>query len=199
MEFYFKAEPAGEFATGIIKNGNYNLSDICDIQIDESPKNDVVRTFGIPIYLDTTKDNLEQIKETILNNFINMPNNNRDKINWNIDYREPSKNICEDEDGNELLNENDLKYFSYIEYSKYSVDMDFGNDIDLSKLTITIAFIEFHVPIEPGDIQTMWVLECIEYYDEDAEEYGPEWEPIDRGIDIDCKLHDCDFDAIDIE
>jgi len=191
MEFYAKVEPAGEFASGVIKNDNYDSNDICEIQINESPKNDVVRTFGLPMYLNTTKNDLEQMKEAVLNNFIDMPEENRDKINWNIYYRKPSKTICNED------SDNDKRIFTYIESSKYSVDMDFGDNIDLSNLSISITFIEFHVELSVEDIKSMWVLECIEYENEDYD--VPEWEPIDRGIDLDCRIYDCDNNSIIID
>jgi len=218
MEFYSKIEPAGEFATGIFNindhgGENPDVSEICEIQMDENAKNDVVRTFGLPIYTGESLEDLEEdTKDVVLGLFIDMPEEGRDKINWEVDIRKPKRDIGCDENGVEVpskfidyvANSSTIpecfeRSFAYSEYSKYSVDMDFGENPDLSKLYIRIAYCKFHNIALPDEIYEMWVLESIEYDDENDEGEYPEWEMFDRGVDLSCKVVDFDGEEYEIE
>jgi len=188
MDFYLKVEPAGEFASGVVPKGTLEKLQkmdsrnaqayICEIQSDESVKNDVVRTFGIPLFINGTMDNIEEVKQFILDE-IDIPN--KDKIKFEIDYRRPN---------DEYLNNEDYETFTYAEYSKYTCEfiLDLDNDeIDLSKLIIKLAFLEFHAEMHPDDVETYWMLESMEYNDE---ENCTEMELIDRGIEVFASIGD---------
>jgi hypothetical protein len=187
MEIYAKIEPAGEFATGIVTNEempNPTLYDIENLQCEEPRENDVVRAFGLPVYFNCDEDYLEAAKEVILDDwFIGMPEDGRDKINWNITVQKPTRFAGRNAEGeeDESLFKDDVcieKTFTFHSTSKCSVDMDFGEDVDLSKLSISLTFCEFHNDYFPDDIGSMWVLTNIDYEDSDLE-----FEMADRGFE----------------
>jgi len=202
MDFYAKVEPGGEFVTGIIDKRDYEKditkSDIFNIIMDDSRENDIVRGYGLPMLMGNgIKDSIDDAKESVLGQFSDMPEEGRDKINWEIEYREaktcpPFIPGTSDEDPSMIINagtddEGTAVYsFVFSEYSKYSVDMDFGADVDLSKLSIRLTFCSFHTDEFPDDANEsadFWILEGIEYEGENDDYETPEWEMLDRGID----------------
>jgi len=215
MDFYIKAEPAGEFASGVFnikehKPEEVQLSDIAYEWIYDEEFHPV-HTNGIPIYISDDRDmegKLDMVKEGVLNNFGDMPEEGRDKINWVIDIRKNTKNMGEDpktgEEDMSLFTTVEIdgkeypecleQEFSFSSYSKCSVEMDFGDDIDLSKLTINLAYCEFHQPVEPDESTSMWVIENIEY-----EGCDEPFEMVDRGYEESATIHNYDGDETEVE
>ena len=198
MEFYARIEPAGEFATGIFdtrKLPNPTIEDIEMLQVEEQEENDIVRVFGLPVYLYCEEEDLEDAKEEVLNLFDDMPEEGREKINWNINTIKPKRfhGLNEDESENpELFNEDNECYekgFTFAAYSKGSVEMDFGEDIDLSKLTIDMTYVQFHYDYLPEEINSMYILTNISYEDSDVE-----FEIVDRGYSRECNIIDYDWE-----
>ncbi len=217
MDFYIKAEPAGEFASGVFnikehKPEEVTMSDIAYEWIYDE-KFHPVHTNGIPLYMSDDRDMedmVEVVKEAVLHHFGDMPEEGRDKINWEIDIRKNTKNMGEDlktgEEDMSLFTTVEIdgkeypecleQEFSFSSYSKCSVEMTFCDeeDIDLSKLTIRIAYCEFHQPVAPDESTSMWVIENIEYDGCDEE-----FEMVDRGLEEFASIYNYDGDETEVE
>ena len=188
MNFYLKVEPAGEFATGVVPKGTLEKvkameeweqqNYLAEIQSEEKEENNVVRTFGIPLFINGTMDNTEEVKQIILNE-LDLPN--KELIKFEIDYRRPD---------DKYLDYEKYEIFVFTEYSKYSCEFNIDlkdDEIDPSKITIKLAFLEFHAEMHPDDVETYWMLESMEYNDE---ENYTEMELIDRGIEVFASIGD---------
>ena len=196
MDFYTKAEPAGEFATGVVNIKEVEIEDygkLVELQFDS--EYDSVRTYGIPIIINGGRDTYEkgEIKDVILDSFFTeVPYGAVDNIKWEFDSR-----IAEKE-----LEVDDERIFIFAEHSKYSASVEGLEEVENFKpesLCIRVAYVEFHNDINVCDeeIEDMWVLEGVTYEDEESDVYL-EMEMVDRGIDTIAELHDDNFNVTDL-